>query len=246
MSVEVRRVPLDFDAPLGQVWQGYVAPAELRMPLCPACRYGHTAAREWLETFTHLLLMLADETTAAVRRKRARGQATTMHPYFQHLLDQPPTRPGDDIEELTVGLAGRPPRDGMHDGLDRWNATKAIITAAGLDPQTWGVCARCSGEGRIEACPGQAAQLAAWQPVPPPEGPGWQLWSTSGDPTPTTPVFATADGLVDHLVREQGYREAAARQVIADGGSIGSLWLVGGQPYHAARDADQTAVMRKE
>lgn len=37
MSRDVRRVPLDFTWPLNKVWQGYLMPAELRLPECPAC-----------------------------------------------------------------------------------------------------------------------------------------------------------------------------------------------------------------
>jgi hypothetical protein len=37
MSREVRRVPLDFDWPLEQVWQGYLMPDRLREPNCKVC-----------------------------------------------------------------------------------------------------------------------------------------------------------------------------------------------------------------
>lgn len=37
MSREVRRVPLDFDFPLGETWTGYLMPAELSLPSCPDC-----------------------------------------------------------------------------------------------------------------------------------------------------------------------------------------------------------------
>lgn len=37
MSREVRRVPVDFDWPIGEVWSGYRLPANLRLPPCPSC-----------------------------------------------------------------------------------------------------------------------------------------------------------------------------------------------------------------
>lgn len=37
MSREVRRVPTDFDHPVGQVWSGYLRPDHLDLPPCPAC-----------------------------------------------------------------------------------------------------------------------------------------------------------------------------------------------------------------
>ncbi|TMR14075.1 hypothetical protein ETD86_29455 [Nonomuraea turkmeniaca] len=245
MSTEVRRVPLDFDAPLGAVWRGYVMPDELQLPPCPACRHGFTSAREWLEALAYLLLMLPNETPAAAARKRAHGRSAAMHPFLASLMERPGQRPSDDIEGLTAGLAGRPPRHGDHDDHDVWNATRAIVSAAGLDPDVWGICGRCGGNARIEAYPGQREQADAWQPTPPPPGEGWQLWNTAGDPVPATPVFAKADELVDHLVRHDGYREAAARQIVASGGSAGSLWMIGGQMLHADRDADRIAELRR-
>ncbi|MEU4234893.1 hypothetical protein AB0F17_62360 [Nonomuraea sp. NPDC026600] len=245
MSVEVRRVPLNFDAALGKVWNGYMLPEELRLLPCPACRRGYTAAREWVDALAFLLLMLPDETPAAAVRKRARGRSAAMHPFVASLMERPSERPDDGIEELTAGLAGRPPRDGDHDDLDVMKASRAIVAAAGLDPDVWGVCNRCGGRAQIEAYPGQRDQAGAWEPTPPPSGEGWQLWNTAGDPAPVTPVFANADELVDHLVRHDGYREAAARQVVADGGSVGSLWMIGGRKLHAARDADQLAALKR-
>jgi hypothetical protein len=37
MSREIRRVPLSFDWPLNEVWQGYLMPDELSLPPCPDC-----------------------------------------------------------------------------------------------------------------------------------------------------------------------------------------------------------------
>lgn len=40
MSRELKRVPLDFDWPVGQVWQGYLMPEELHENDCPDCDGG--------------------------------------------------------------------------------------------------------------------------------------------------------------------------------------------------------------
>lgn len=37
MGREVKRVPLDFDHPLNEVWTGFRMPEKLRLPDCPAC-----------------------------------------------------------------------------------------------------------------------------------------------------------------------------------------------------------------
>ena len=42
---------------------------------------------------------------------------------------------------------------------------------------------------------------------PPPEGEGWQVWETVSDGSPVSPVFATADDLIDYLVEGGDYYE---------------------------------------
>jgi hypothetical protein len=41
----VKRVPLDFDAPLHETWSGYVRPAELALAVYPACEGRGTSAQ---------------------------------------------------------------------------------------------------------------------------------------------------------------------------------------------------------
>lgn len=48
MGREVKRVPLDFDWPLNQVWRGYLLPDRLRELPCPACEHGYSAYAERL------------------------------------------------------------------------------------------------------------------------------------------------------------------------------------------------------
>lgn len=42
MSREVRRVPLDFDWPLNEVWEGYLSPERFREKPCPDCKNGYS------------------------------------------------------------------------------------------------------------------------------------------------------------------------------------------------------------
>ncbi|MFE3202191.1 hypothetical protein [Embleya sp. NPDC059237] len=48
MSREVRRVPLDFDWPLEQVWDGYITPDRLLEDPCPDCERGRSPRAEYL------------------------------------------------------------------------------------------------------------------------------------------------------------------------------------------------------
>lgn len=226
MSREVKRVPLDFDWPLNRPWDGYVQP---RLPECQLCRgSGYTPARAWLERLVTLILIAGEH--------GARGGE--LHPYLSNLLNRPDARPPSrDMADLTRGLAGRMDEVLGHDALDRWNATAKIVSAAGLDPLTWGICPACGGEG-YEATPEQRAQLDAWQRTDPPSGEGWQLWETVSEGSPITPVFATADELIEHLVAADGYRHAAAETLVRQGASLGSFVALDGVLYDSARDAD--------
>ena len=109
---------------------------------CPACNgVGDTSDRRWLESFVNLILLAGEHP----HRTDGRG----LHPYIADLMDasRPPTMAFSD---LTAGLAGRAPRGVLgHDALDRWAATSAIVKAAGLDPNTWGICPTCKGEGEV-------------------------------------------------------------------------------------------------
>jgi hypothetical protein len=65
-------------------------------------------------------------------------------------------------------------------------------------------CEECDGEG-CEACRSSGVEgtddqqdaYLAWEPSGPPEGEGWQLWMTTTEPTPMSPVFRTAEELAD-------------------------------------------------
>lgn len=187
MGREVRRVPIDFDWPMGKVWQGFLIPEDLCTGKCEACDgSGSTNARRAVEQTANLLLMLDND-----RTDQARGRQ--LHPYFSSFFYGP--RPSADIAEFGEGLAGRAGGFGGHDAIDRWNALEKIIEAAGLDPRVWGICARCEGHGDVEKYVGQRAAAEAWEPTDPPKGDGWQYWETVSEGSPISPVFATAEEL---------------------------------------------------
>lgn len=203
MRCEVKRVPLDFGWPLNKVWEGYLMPDSLKEGACPAgvaCEYGHTLARAWVEEIAHLALILDDD----LHEQRC---GNDLHPYF-HSVPGGGTyglrpRPSADIREFGTGLAGC---EAMfkHDVEDRRRATKRLIEAAGLDPDTWGICPMCKGYGGVEAYPGQRAEAEAWVRSEPPAGEGWQLWEIVSEGSPVSPVFATGDELARWLTTPEG------------------------------------------
>lgn len=78
-----------------------------------------------------------------------------------------------------------------HDAINCWIVVEAICDRAGK-PKT---CASCEGNGSNERYPGQRAEAEAWEPENVPTGDGWQLWSTTTEGHPVSPVFPTGDEL---------------------------------------------------
>lgn len=187
MGREIKRVPIGFNWPLGKVWQGFLRPDELDLPVCPDCDgRGDTMAARWLDSVLYLVLMLDDDID-----NQKRGQA--LHPYLATLMNNPGGRPSADITELAVGLAGRGASFMGHDAINHWKAYAAVVKAAGM-PETWGQCSACSGEGYVATAEQRAAH-DAWKSSEPPTGDGWQIWETVSEGSPISPAFATAEEL---------------------------------------------------
>jgi len=216
MSRVIKRVPLNFEWPLGVKWEGYLMPERLREARCPQgvhCLNGGTAARAWVTEVVRLLLMLDDD-------RRDQAQERPMHPYFgsvpaPHATGEdlftslrgqrafvPP--PSPDIAEFGTGLAGRAAGFLGHDCLNEWAALSKVVTAAGLDPERWGICPACEGHASVEAYPGQRAEADAWERTEPPAGEGWQLWETVSEGSPVSPAFGSDEELARWLTTTEG------------------------------------------
>lgn len=240
MSREVRRVPLSFDWPLNKVWEGYIHPTWRECPN-PDCDNGQTVGGAWFSAVIYPLLMLNE---AATRTDRP------IHPWLMELATRPSRlrkggnprdyrdyetpRPSADVVALCTGLAGRPASFLGHDSGDQWTMAHKILEAAGLD-RDYFRCKVCKGWA-IHPDDHEASE--AWRRTLPPRGKGWQLWETVSEGSPVTPVFRTAQALVDHLADQQKYRRAAAEQLVKQGSSYGSGALVGGRWLDASKDAD--------
>jgi hypothetical protein len=268
---EVKRVPLDFDWPRGEVWRGYLMPDKFGEQPCGACCYdrapsitdrlfpqprsgnGYSPHGNYLhnlwygngqwdpkrgylpfhpERYGSTLLTPA---TPAVRAfaernvsrdpgfygtseadivREATRLANMWNGQWCHHLNQ------DDVNALIE--AGRlmdfthtwsretgwqkkePPftptaaqvnewslRGMGHDSINADICVRARCEREGFEVE----CPACHGHGSTEKYPGQRAEAEAWEPVEPPAGDGWQLWETTSEGSPKSPVFATAEGL---------------------------------------------------
>lgn len=233
MGREVRRVPLDFDWPLNKVWEGFLTPDSLQGEQCAACNgSGQTHFGWWLQTFSHVMGMLADDV-------RDQEQGKPMHPWlreFPHphghweypvagdprsgqgrfVIDRPSADAldffaalmGEDKEKIDGRLFGRSPQ---------YAVMTRLLELTGTDVS----CKLCDGQGSTEKYEGQRAEAEAWEPTGPPEGEGWQLWETVSEGSPVSPVFATSDELAAWMSDpERGDRwvpQEVAAKFIAEG-----------------------------
>jgi hypothetical protein len=223
MGRELRRVPLDFDWPLHKVWDGFINPHYKSCPEAAKgnCYAGSTAAGKWLEKWLRILMLACDDAANPNRR------GIYPHPYLTELANAgylPKGAPPRQLAELAAGLAGEPGILG-YSSSHIWSAQKKIEEAAGL-PDKWTWCPVCNGSGMD---PAVKDAYESWEPEPPPEGPGYQVWETVSEGSPVSPVFETAEALIEWLVGE-GYSREAAQGFVKTGWACSTL-IAGGKLY---------------
>lgn len=225
MGRELKRVPLDFDYPLNKVWHGYLNPFkcdecwkcggtgysdkanELKEawydwdeqnyrtnPFNPKLRYNVKswsnnidqddvqalldAGRLW--DFTRV--PITEEHKEIVRKKIENGGNSWL-PFENGYV---PT--AKEVNEWNIRGMG-------HDSL---NSNICILAKAKrLGYETY--CSKCGGEGVQFQSPQIRELHENWEPFDPPEGTGFQLWGTTTEGEPRSPVFNTLDELCKYL-----------------------------------------------
>lgn len=188
MRMIVRKVPLNFDWPIGRVWAGFKNPHLEHAKTCTECRgTGETVARRRLRDLISLLLLSGKDAR--------RGKC---HLFLQHapLNGTQGLVPGVDMVELTSGLSLDSAQPGRSE--DWLLAEERIIAAAGLS-KDWGTCPECQGEKLIWASEGSKQAYESWEPEEPPCGPGFQLWESDSEGSPISPVLANEKELKAYL-----------------------------------------------
>ena len=100
----------------------------------------------------------------------------------------------ESYAKITGFLAGRM-AGGIfgHDCSDTYTAICKLGELAGL-PDSWATCAYCGGSG---VDPEVLDAYEAWKPYEPPTGEGYQLWETTSEGSPTSPVFSSLEELCE-------------------------------------------------
>lgn len=152
----MKRVPMDFDYPLGEKWKGYLN--EHYVP-CSDCEGGWSREYKYLE-------------------KRLYGYQVPKHEDLQPFVP--------DMEKLEVFLLHEQ-FGSVHEALVRKGKELGI-------PDDWYSCRTCDGDG---VHPDAQVAYHTWTPTEPPIGDGYQLWETTSEGSPKSPVFPTLETLCE-------------------------------------------------
>lgn len=80
-----------------------------------------------------------------------------------------------------------------HDAINCWVCVAARCKREGFKEY----CSKCEGSGDLWVSDGARVACEDWEPSGPPNGPGYQLWETTSEGSPVSPVFQTLEALCD-------------------------------------------------
>jgi hypothetical protein len=135
-------------------------------------------------------LLDADRLWDFTRRPRTPGQEEALKAQegSKYWLDEPNGYVPTAREVNTWSLCGI-----GHDGLNHGIVVSDECKRRGVVIE----CGLCGGEGSLWPSKEVEALHGAWEPFDPPTGEGFQLWSTTSEGEPSSPVFGTLEELCD-------------------------------------------------
>ena len=232
MGRELKRVPLDFNAPLKEVWQGYINPHQYCQ--CPACGGGGYSpeARQLQDRWygwapfqpedngskpylpnhpaiiTQAIRNYPNKSKAMVKAEGVRLAEHYNKAWNHHLND-------DEVAVLVA--AGR-----LIDLTHKWNGKQWVKIEPPYMPTAqevndWSLsgfghdsincclviehyckknniprlCPECNGKCAYWETPEHEEAYENWECEEPPTGEGYQLWETTTEGSPISPVFKT-------------------------------------------------------
>lgn len=202
MGRELKRVPLDFNWPIGKVWDRYLNPYTNPCPEVAKgrCYNGSSPAGQWLEAISIMIAIVGEEARDAhrVEEFKARGRSYP-HPYLTEWALCPTVNHrvmslnDPKLVSFVQVLSGKKEPDPLG-GYSRYEIYNNLLKAAGITEKDWGFCPVCKGTG-ID--PEIQEKHDAWTPTEPPVGEGYQLWETTSEGSPISPVFKTLNELCE-------------------------------------------------
>lgn len=215
MGRELKKVPLDFKWPQGQIWKGYINPfTSQKCNACDGIGYNPETSkinddwysfekedwvypdgingRRWNNAAwsNHITQVEVDALIANKRLYDFTHEFIKGQGWVKKNPEYIPT--AEEVNEWN--------RRGMgHDGINRMICVEARAKHLGV----YGYCDFCDGEGRIWQSEEIKKMHDEWEDFDPPTGEGFQLWSTTSEGNPMTPVFATLEELCQHCEDEK-------------------------------------------
>jgi hypothetical protein len=201
MGREIKRVAIDFDWPINTIWKGFICPYQPTD--CKACEgTGHNAetrklSEDWYgferpkDKWCHKITQ--DEVQALIDSSRLLELTHTWSPETGWVRRQDNYVP--TAEEVNLWSQ----KSFGHDAINRWICVETRVKRLGV----WGHCSLCEGKGHYW-CEDKYEELYnAWESIEPPSGEGFQLWSTTTEGHPMSPVLPTPELLAQWLVENQ-------------------------------------------
>ena len=223
MGRTLKRVPIDFNWPIGQIWKGFLNPYHSQK--CKSCDgsgynpatkqlsddwYGFDKA-EWIyitpeHRYNNLAwqyhlteieikaliehdrlwdftrIPITEEQIQIVKEKVARGENNWL-PFNNGRIPTP-----EEVNKWNLKGFG-------HDAINQSICVKARAKHLGVQ----GLCEYCNGEGELQQSPKIKKLNEEWQSFEPPVGDGYQLWNTTTEGHPMSPVFDSLEKLCEYL-----------------------------------------------
>lgn len=239
----VKRVPLGFDAPLNEVWAGYVMPDEIRPPDCEACAgSGYSPTARWLSHTFYSHNVYGEERGWRDKLVQADVDALVEAGRLRHCARREPTEDNPRTWEWVtvprtaeeVNAANAPHGSMMgecnHDSINCHVLVKSRCERLGADVE----CSECKGRG-VVCTDEEYERWDNWTGTEPPKGDGWQLWETTTEGSPQSPVFATPEELADWcapnatwFADQRWSRDEWLESFVRDETDVNSLLVLGG------------------
>ncbi len=202
MGRELKRVAIDFKYPIGQIWKGYINPfRSMECKSCDGSGLNEKTKKLSDDWYSHLRTDMEDgwgkkitdiEVKALVEHGRLMDFTHTWTSGEGWKKKEPEYIPtADEVNEWNRNGFG-------HDSINHSICTKARAKHLGF----YGHCEVCGGEGEIWQSDEIKKLHEDWKSFDPPTGDGFQLWNTTTEGHPMSPVFDTLEKLCEYLETE--------------------------------------------